>query len=69
MGRSDLPRELTWDVWLLPWLVAMVWSRRTAAQPPALDEIVHWLPTIVGMVLFALTYSQRSPSDYQGIYD
>jgi protein-S-isoprenylcysteine O-methyltransferase Ste14 len=55
-GRMALsPAEsgmLLWDVWVASWLLAMVWSRRTAARPPALDEFAHWAPTLVGMGLF-----------------
>jgi len=43
---------MMWDVWAVSWLIAMVWSRRTAARPPALDEFLHWLPTVIGTVLF-----------------
>jgi protein-S-isoprenylcysteine O-methyltransferase Ste14 len=44
---------LMWDVWVISWIAAMVWSRRTAARPPALDEFVHWTPTAIGMCLLA----------------
>jgi protein-S-isoprenylcysteine O-methyltransferase Ste14 len=44
---------LIWDVWTVSWIVAVVWSRRTAARPPALDQLVHWLPTAVGILLLA----------------
>jgi protein-S-isoprenylcysteine O-methyltransferase Ste14 len=42
-----------WDVWFLSWIVAAVWSRRTAARPPALRQIAHWVPTITGFGLLA----------------
>jgi protein-S-isoprenylcysteine O-methyltransferase Ste14 len=42
---------LMWDVWIVAWCAAVVWSRRTAARPPALDELVHWLPTLIGVGL------------------
>jgi len=42
---------LMWDVWVIAWIVAMVWSRRTAARPPALDQLFHWLPTVIGIGL------------------
>jgi protein-S-isoprenylcysteine O-methyltransferase Ste14 len=42
---------LMWDVWIVAWCAAVVWSRRTAARPPALDELVHWLPTLIGVAL------------------
>jgi protein-S-isoprenylcysteine O-methyltransferase Ste14 len=44
---------LMWDVWMVSWIVAMVWSRRAAARPPALDQLVHWLPTAIGFGLLA----------------
>jgi protein-S-isoprenylcysteine O-methyltransferase Ste14 len=47
-----------WDAWALSWVVAMVWTRRTAARPPALSQLVHWLPTIVGFgLLFFGSYA------------
>lgn len=42
-----------WDVWFLSWIIAAVWSRRAAARPPALRQLAHWLPTIMGFVLLA----------------
>lgn len=44
---------LSWDLWIVSWAVAAVWSRRAVARPAALDEIVHWLPTVVGFGLLA----------------
>jgi protein-S-isoprenylcysteine O-methyltransferase Ste14 len=41
------------DVWVVSWIAAMVWSRRTAARPPVRDELVHWLPTALGICLLA----------------
>src|SRR5258708_8402542 len=40
-----------WDAWAISWIAAMVWSRRTAARPPGLDQLVHWLPTVIGFGL------------------
>jgi protein-S-isoprenylcysteine O-methyltransferase Ste14 len=42
-----------WDAWLVSWIAAMVWSRRTVAGPRALDQLVHWLPTAIGFGLLA----------------
>jgi len=44
---------LMWDGWVISWIAAMAWSRRTAARPPALDQLIHWLPTIVGFGLLS----------------
>src|ERR1700722_4417579 len=44
---------LIWDIWAVSWIVAVVWSRRTVARPAALDELVHWLATAVGILLRA----------------
>ncbi len=44
---------LMWDVWVVSWIVAVVWSRRTEGRPAALDQLVHWLPTLVGILLLA----------------
>jgi len=44
---------LMWDVWVVSWIAAMAWSRRAAARPHAFDQLIHWLPTIIGFGLFA----------------
>ena len=44
---------LMWDVWLVSWIVTVVWSRPTANRPPAIDQLVHWLPTVAGILLLA----------------
>jgi protein-S-isoprenylcysteine O-methyltransferase Ste14 len=45
--------SLMWDAWIVSWIVAVVWSRPTAARPPAIDQLVHWLPTLIGILLLA----------------
>jgi len=50
------PLEASWlmlDAWAVSWIAAMVWSRRAAARPPPVDQLVHWLPTAVGLCLLA----------------
>jgi protein-S-isoprenylcysteine O-methyltransferase Ste14 len=42
---------LLWDVWVVSWIAAMAWSRQAAAQPPALDQFLHWAPTAIGVCL------------------
>ncbi len=42
------------DAWGISWIAAMGWSRRAVAGPPALDQLVHWLPTLIGVLLLAL---------------
>jgi protein-S-isoprenylcysteine O-methyltransferase Ste14 len=44
---------LVWDIWVISWIAAMVWSRPAAARPAALDQFVHWLPTAIGFGLLA----------------
>ena len=44
---------LMFDVWVVSWIVASAWSRPTTARPSAPDELVHWLPTAVGVGLFS----------------
>ncbi len=41
------------DAWGISWIAAMGWSRRAVAEPPALDQLVHWLPTLIGILLLA----------------
>ncbi len=40
-----------WDVWFVSWIIAAVWSRRTAARPAGLGHLTHWLPTLAGFGL------------------
>jgi protein-S-isoprenylcysteine O-methyltransferase Ste14 len=44
---------LMWDAWVVSWIAAMVWSRRAAARPPALEQLFHWVPTAMGVCLLA----------------
>jgi protein-S-isoprenylcysteine O-methyltransferase Ste14 len=44
---------MMWDVWVVSWIVAVVWSRPTAARPAILDQLIHWLPTLIGLFLLA----------------
>jgi protein-S-isoprenylcysteine O-methyltransferase Ste14 len=44
---------LMWDAWMVSWIAAMAWSRRTATRPPNLDQLIHWLPTAVGLGLLS----------------
>jgi protein-S-isoprenylcysteine O-methyltransferase Ste14 len=42
-----------WSLWFLSWMIAAIWSRRVAARPPALEQFVHWIPTLAGFGLLA----------------
>jgi protein-S-isoprenylcysteine O-methyltransferase Ste14 len=44
---------LLWDIWVVSWIAAMMWSRRAAARPPALDEVIYWLLPAIGIGLLA----------------
>jgi len=44
---------LAWDAWIVSWIGAVVWSRRATARPSGVDQLIHWLPTIVGLALLA----------------
>jgi protein-S-isoprenylcysteine O-methyltransferase Ste14 len=43
--------SLLWDVWIVTWLVAAFWTRRTAARPPLRDQALYLTPTILGGLL------------------
>jgi protein-S-isoprenylcysteine O-methyltransferase Ste14 len=45
--------HLMWDAWIVSWIAAMAWSRRATARPPAVDQLIHWLPTAVGFGLLS----------------
>lgn len=42
-----------WSLWFLSWIIAAAWSRRTTARPPALEQLIHWIPTLIGFSLLA----------------
>jgi protein-S-isoprenylcysteine O-methyltransferase Ste14 len=37
-----------WAVWVVSWMLAAVWTRRTAARPSLRDQVVHMIPTVIG---------------------
>lgn len=37
--------------WALSWFLAAIWTRRTAARPPVLDQVAYLVPTALGGVL------------------
>jgi protein-S-isoprenylcysteine O-methyltransferase Ste14 len=41
------------DLWVVSWIVAAVWSRRTAARPPFLESVTYLVPTFIGAAMFA----------------
>ena len=41
-------------VWGLSWALAGLWSRRTAARPPVLDQVAYLAPTLAGGLLIAV---------------
>jgi protein-S-isoprenylcysteine O-methyltransferase Ste14 len=38
-------------LWVASWLVASIWSRRTAARPPLLESLAYLAPTVIGAML------------------
>jgi protein-S-isoprenylcysteine O-methyltransferase Ste14 len=51
-----------WDLWLLSWLAAALWSRPATSRPRIIEEIAHWTPTLAGV--FILSYG--SAFQYSG---
>ncbi len=49
----ELACAIMWDAWGVSWIVAMIWSRRAIARPPALEEITYWVLPAVGFGLLA----------------
>ena len=43
-----------WQAWILSWVVAAVWSRRTQSRPPSLLRLLDLVPTVVGAMLLVL---------------
>jgi protein-S-isoprenylcysteine O-methyltransferase Ste14 len=53
---------LAWDLWFVSWVVAALWSARTAKRAPSAAQNRHWVPTIIGFVLLiaaADTFDER----------
>jgi protein-S-isoprenylcysteine O-methyltransferase Ste14 len=46
-----------WDLWIASWVLASVWTRRTAARPSLIDQAIHLTPTLIGgaLLLFGST--------------
>jgi len=42
---------IMWDVWIVSWIIAAVWARRAAARPAMFEQLVHWIPTLIGLGL------------------
>ena len=40
-----------WAAWVVSWMLAAVWTRRTAARPSPLDQAVYIIPTLIGVSL------------------
>jgi len=38
-------------LWALSWFLAAIWSRRTAARPPLMDQAAYLIPTALGGAL------------------
>ncbi len=49
-----------WPVWIVSWTVGAVWASRPAARPPAREELLYWVLTVVGVVLLSLNF-RNSP--------
>ncbi len=56
-------------LWTISWLVASIWSRRTAARPSSLDQAVHLIPTMIGAALIFLGSRVRFGAQYHAIGD
>lgn len=49
--RPEVACTVTWDLWLVCWIAAVFWSRRTAARPLAAQEIASLILPVVGFGL------------------
>ena len=64
---AALATSLLWDVWIITWIVAAFWSRRTAARPAFWEQALHLIPTVIGALLLfegsntSLGVPERSP--------
>lgn len=43
-----------WQIWVVSWVVAAVWSRRTQSRPPSLLRLLDLVPTGIGAMLLVL---------------
>lgn len=56
-----------WDLWIISWVLAAVWTRRTAARPADIDQLVHLIPTLIGGGLLFFGSRVRIGADYHVI--
>ena len=47
------------DLWILSWIVAAIWSRRTAARPRFIESFTYFVPTAIGAAMFAWGAERR----------
>jgi protein-S-isoprenylcysteine O-methyltransferase Ste14 len=50
-----------WAAWAVSWALAAVWTRRTAARPALVEQLVYLAPTWLGMVLLFGLRPWRGP--------
>jgi protein-S-isoprenylcysteine O-methyltransferase Ste14 len=56
-----------WVAWMLSWMLAALWSRRTQARPPLGETLLYLGPTVVGgMLLFVGANATMAATGNQG---
>jgi protein-S-isoprenylcysteine O-methyltransferase Ste14 len=53
-----------WDVWIVTWLIAAIWSSRAAKRPALSAGSIHWLVTVAGFIILADGYRFLPPMGY-----
>jgi protein-S-isoprenylcysteine O-methyltransferase Ste14 len=43
-----------WQAWVISWLAAAIWSRRTQSRPPSASRLLDLIPTAIGALLLFL---------------
>lgn len=59
---------LPWDVWLISWIVAALWSNRTVKRPRLGPELPYRACTLAGFILLLVVHSQDSGDYLSGVH-
>ena len=49
-----------WIAWIVSWMLAAGWTRRTSQRPPFGAELIYRLITLIGVALIFCTYGWRT---------
>jgi len=56
--------QALWDIWIVSWAIAAVWTRRTTARARPLDQFLHLAPFLAGTALLFFGESGQFGPDF-----